>query len=104
MVKGEMLITFAKPDNWSSTKGTEKDEPREPNRNIWRLWRQPARCETGAKIPSRNGNEKERSQKTSGLVKKGYGLVSARSQPYRTQPPASCDTAGFSQIPGRIPF
>ena len=38
------------------------------------------------------------------LVKKGYGLVSAFSQPYRTRPPASCDTAGFMQIPGRIPF
>ena len=34
------------------------------------------------------------------LVKKGYGLVSAFSQPYRTRP----DTAGFTQIPGRIPF
>ena len=29
------------------------------------------------------------------LVKKGYGLVSTFSQPY---------TAGFTQIPGRIPF
>ena len=38
------------------------------------------------------------------LVKKGYGLVSAFSQSYRTRPPASCDTAGFTQIPGRIPF
>ena len=28
------------------------------------------------------------------LVKKGYGLVSARSQPYRTRPEAVCDTAG----------
>ena len=38
------------------------------------------------------------------LVKKGYGLVSAFSQSYHTRPPASCDTAGFTQIPGRIPF
>ena len=38
------------------------------------------------------------------LVKNGYGLVSAFSQSYRTRPPASCDTAGFTQIPGRIPF
>ena len=38
------------------------------------------------------------------LVKKGYGLVSAFSQTYHTRPPASCDTAGFTQIPGRIPF
>ena len=38
------------------------------------------------------------------LVKKGYDLVSAFSQSYRTRPPASCDTAGFTQIPGRIPF
>ena len=38
------------------------------------------------------------------LVKKGYGLVSAFSQSYRTRPPASCDTAGFTQIPCRIPF
>ena len=27
------------------------------------------------------------------LVKKGYGLVSVRSQPYRTRPEAECDTA-----------
>ena len=33
------------------------------------------------------------------LVKKGYGLVSAFSKPYRTRP-----EAGFTQIPGRIPF
>ena len=32
------------------------------------------------------------------LVKKGYGLVSAFSQPYRTWPPASCDSAGFIAI------
>ena len=38
------------------------------------------------------------------LVKKGYGLVSAFSQSHHTRPPASCDTAGFTQIPGRIPF
>ena len=38
------------------------------------------------------------------LLKKGYGLVSAFSQSYHTQLPASCDTAGFTQIPGRIPF
>ena len=38
------------------------------------------------------------------LVKKGYGLVSAFSQSYHTRPPASCDTTGFTQIPGRIPF
>ena len=36
--------------------------------------------------------------------KKGYGLVSARSQPYRTRPEAECDTAGLTQIPGRIRF
>ena len=28
------------------------------------------------------------------LVKKGYGLVSAFRQPYRTRPEAECDTAG----------
>ena len=33
------------------------------------------------------------------FVKKGYGLVSARSQPL-----ASCDMASFSQTPGRIPL
>ena len=33
-------------------------------------------------------------------VKKGYGLVSARSQPYRIRQ----DMDGFSQTPGRIPF
>ena len=38
------------------------------------------------------------------LVKKGYGLVSAFSQSYHTRPPASCDTTGFMQIPGRILF
>ena len=38
------------------------------------------------------------------LVKKGYGLVSAFSESYHTRPPASCDTAGFTQIPGCIPF
>ena len=38
------------------------------------------------------------------LVKKGYGLVSAFSQSYHTRPPASRDTTGFTQIPGRIPF
>ena len=38
------------------------------------------------------------------LVKKGYGLASAFSQSYHTRPPASCDTTGFTQIPGRIPF
>ena len=38
------------------------------------------------------------------LVKKGYGLVSAWSQPYRTRPEAEFDTAGWTQIPGRIPF
>ena len=36
------------------------------------------------------------------LVKKGYSLVSAFSQSYRTPPPASCDTTGFTQIPGFI--
>ena len=38
------------------------------------------------------------------LVKKGYGLVSAFSEPYRTRPPASCDTTSFTQIPVCIPF
>ena len=33
------------------------------------------------------------------FVKKVYGLVSAFSQPYHTPAPASCDMAGFSQIP-----
>ena len=28
LVNGEMLITFVKPDNWSSTKGAEEYEPR----------------------------------------------------------------------------
>ena len=27
------------------------------------------------------------------FVKKGYGLVSVRSQPYRTRPEAECDMA-----------
>ena len=31
VVNGERLITFVKPDDWSSTKGAEEDEPREPN-------------------------------------------------------------------------
>ena len=31
MVNGERLITFVKPDDWSSTKGAEEDEPREPD-------------------------------------------------------------------------
>ena len=31
-------------------------------------------------------------------------MINSFIQPYRTRPPASCDTAGFSQIPGRIPF
>ena len=30
------------------------------------------------------------------LVKKGYGLVSARSQLYHTRPETECDTAGVS--------
>ena len=38
------------------------------------------------------------------FVKKGYGLVFVRSQPYHTWPDASCYMAGFSQTSGRIPF
>ena len=39
------------------------------------------------------------------FVKKGYGLVSARSRPYHTWPlEAEFDMAGFSQTPGRISF
>ena len=30
--------------------------------------------------------------------KKGYGLVSARSQPYRTRPEAKCDMAGCDTV------
>ena len=38
----------------------------------------------------------------SSLLKKGYGLVSARSQPYCTRPEAKCDMAGLMHTPGRI--
>ena len=34
----------------------------------------------------------------------GGGADDKFSQSYHTRPPASCDTAGFTQIPGRIPF
>ena len=35
------------------------------------------------------------------LCKKGYSLVYAFSQPFRTRPPASCHMTGFSQTPGK---
>ena len=34
----------------------------------------------------------------------GGGVGELMIKSYRTRPPASCDTAGFTQIPGRIPF
>ena len=69
MVNREMLIICVKPDNWSSTKGAEKDEPREPDvetsRDSVSEDNRPD-VKPGVKIPSRNGKEKENSQRTSG--------------------------------------
>ena len=68
VVNGERLITFVKPDDWSSTEGAEKDEPREPDIET------SGDSESGdnrtdvkaeAEIPSRNGKETKNSQRTS---------------------------------------
>ena len=69
VVKGEMLITFVKPDNWSSAKGAEEDEPREPDvETSGDSESEDNRPDVKpeAKIPSRNGKEQENSQRTSG--------------------------------------
>ena len=62
VVNGERLITFVKPDDWSSTKGVE-DEPREHEIETSGDYEsEDNRPET----PSRNGKGKENSLSTSG--------------------------------------
>ena len=74
VVNGEMLITFDKPDNWSSTKGAEEDEPREHDvETSGDSESEDNRPDVKpeAKIHSRNGKEQENSQRTSGRRERG---------------------------------
>ena len=69
VVNGEMLITFVKPHNWSSTKGAMKDEPREPDGETSGDSESEDNrpdVKPEAKIPSTNGKGKENSRRTSG--------------------------------------
>ena len=68
VVNGERLITFVKPDDWSSTDGVE-DEPREhviETSVISESEDDRADVEPQAKTPNGNDKEKENSRRTSG--------------------------------------